>query len=640
MATLTDLDEGQRDEVTFLSGLEENGQLGKDTYYTWNYKKFSTTDVWMNKWYNDSEGKPLSSTSLAGTPGGTVTYSFSANLPPEAQATYTAGLTLWSDIADIQFKYVPTAATANVLFTTTGEGGGATFIPNNGRQPIGSEDIPSQTSPNARGGQMNVALEAPDNAWGSFDIVNSGLMGNVAHEIGHTIGLGHGGYYNGGTFEAQRGPYDQNLWTLMSYLGNGDPNAVFASQAPVAADWQGGWAQTPMALDIVAIQRFYGESKSGTFAGGQTYGFHTNIVGASRDFFDFNKNSTPFVTLYNRGVDNTLDVSGFSTNARINLNPGTFSTASANSAITNNISIAFGTRIDKVVTGAGNDVIYGNGNSNVVDGGGGDNVFVVTGSSANFKIDRTSATFATVTDKTTGAVDTLTNIGRIRFADPVCFTTGTRIAVVRDDIASAVPIEDLRLSDMAITATGGRRAIRWIGRRDVLPDAYPMPSTQWPVRILAGAFGTDSRGQAVPARDLRLSPGHPVLVGADAENRGGVLVPVMNLIDGIAICREPVGKVTYWHVELDRHDILLAEGLPAESYFDSGSRAWFGTDTAQGWKRDVDGIDDPPPGRCRPIVPDGPMVEAERCRIGRGLRLRLAAQAAWPTIETRMVEAA
>jgi predicted NACHT family NTPase len=86
----------------------------------------------------------------------------------------------------------------------------------------------------------------------------------------------------------------------------------------------------------------------------------------------------------------------------------------------------------------------------VVDGGSGNNTFVVTGFSTNFKIDRTSATSATVTDKTTGAVDTLTNIERIRYADPVCFTTGTRIAIVRDGIPCELPIEDLRLTDVYI----------------------------------------------------------------------------------------------------------------------------------------------------------------------------------------------
>ncbi|KQO75220.1 hypothetical protein ASF20_15155 [Methylobacterium sp. Leaf88] len=637
---MTDLSPEQRDEVTYLSGLDEDGRIGKDTWFTWNYADFSKTQVWMNKFYNDSEGTPLAATSEAGTPGGTVTYSFGAGLPAQSQAAYTSALTLWSDIADITFKYVPTTETANVLLENPTAGPGVTFFPNNGRQPIGGSDIPSQTSPNAAGGQSTIQTSAfPDSGPSNiFSLENSNILGTIAHETGHLVGLGHSGPYNGDTVEGVRGPYDQNLWTLMSYYGNSDPASPFTSQGPVVADWQGGWAQTPMPIDILAVQRFYGESKTGTFAGGQTYGFNTNITGASRDYFDFTKNSTPFVTLYNRGVDNTLDVSGYSQGSRINLNPGTFSTASANSSVTNNIGISFGTRIDKAITGDGDDVIIGNGNSNVVDGGVGDNTFIVTGLRTNFTIDRTGAR-TIVTDKTTGAVDTLTNIGRIQFADPVCFTTGTRIAVVRDGIAGQVFIQDLGVGDVAVTATGGFRPIRWIGRREVRPGAYPVPATQWPVRILAGAFGTDACGQAVPARDLRLSPGHPVLIGADAANAGGVLVPIMNLIDGIAICREAVDRVTYWHVELDRHDILLAEGLPAESYFESGARAWFGSDTRQGWWRDVDGTGSPLSGRCRPVAFDGPIVEAARCRIGSALRLRLAAQAAWPCIETRTMAA-
>nr|WP_283536345.1 Hint domain-containing protein [Methylorubrum extorquens] len=59
---------------------------------------------------------------------------------------------------------------------------------------------------------------------------------------------------------------------------------------------------------------------------------------------------------------------------------------------------------------------------------------------------------------------------------------------------------------------------------------------------------------------MRLSHGHPVLVGADANGEGGVLVPVMCLINGTTIVREPATQVTYWHIELDAHDILLAEG--------------------------------------------------------------------------------
>ena len=151
MANLTDLSAGQRDEVTYLSGLDEDGRIAQDSWFTWNYGDFSKTQTWMNKFYNDGEGVPRASTSEAGTPGGTVTYSFSAGLSAEGQAAYTSALTLRSDIADITFKYIPTPESANAVLGNQTEGAGVTFFPNNGRQPIGGADIPSQTSPNAAG---------------------------------------------------------------------------------------------------------------------------------------------------------------------------------------------------------------------------------------------------------------------------------------------------------------------------------------------------------------------------------------------------------------------------------------------------------------------------------------------------------
>ncbi len=80
---------------------------------------------------------------------------------------------------------------------------------------------------------------------------------------------------------------------------------------------------------------------------------------------------------------------------------------------------------------------------------------------------------------------------------------------------------------------------------------------------LAGAFAED-----VTSRDRWLSPDQAVFVDA-------VLIPVKHLINGTTIVQEPVDEVTYYHVELDRHDVLLAEDLPAESYLDTGNRALF-----------------------------------------------------------------
>ena len=76
----------------------------------------------------------------------------------------------------------------------------------------------------------------------------------------------------------------------------------------------------------------------------------------------------------------------------------------------------------------------------------------------------------------------------------------------------------------------------------------------------------------------------------------------------------PADSVTYWHIELDQHDILLADGLPAESYLDWGDRAFFTEASTHALQKPdfiVPGLSD----RCRPVAFDGPVVNAERRRL-------------------------
>ena len=84
-----------------------------------------------------------------------------------------------------------------------------------------------------------------------------------------------------------------------------------------------------------------------------------------------------------------------------------------------------------------------------------------------------------------------------------------------------------------------------------------------PVRVHANAFGP-----GLPARDLVLSPDHAI----HAE---GVLIPIRFLINGATITQEWPREITYYHLELAAHDIILAEGLPAETYLDTGNRSAF-----------------------------------------------------------------
>ncbi|UYW29644.1 Hint domain-containing protein [Methylorubrum extorquens] len=199
-----------------------------------------------------------------------------------------------------------------------------------------------------------------------------------------------------------------------------------------------------------------------------------------------------------------------------------------------------------------------------------------------------------------------------------CFTTGTLIRTARGEVA----VEDLRVGDLAVTASGTLRPITWIGNRALDAKGEALPHNEQPVRIRAGAFGP-----GLPARDLRLSHGHPVLVGADANGDGGVLVPVMCLINGTSVLREPATQVTYWHIELDAHDILLAEGLAAESYYDMGSRVWFAGE--DGMLTDPDFVPAGEHGRCRPVAVGGALVEAERQRLDAVFAAELDGHGAW-----------
>lgn len=136
------------------------------------------------------------------------------------------------------------------------------------------------------------------------------------------------------------------------------------------------------------------------------------------------------------------------------------------------------------------------------------------------------------------------------------------------------------------------------------------------MRIAAHAFG-----RAKPARDLVVSPGHAVAIDVGAAAGGEVLMPASVLVNGATIIQETVDSVTYWHVELDSHDLLIAENLPAESYLDMGNRGFFSDATAVALHATPDARPDTDPAPlthaafCRPFRADGPAVDAARAHL-------------------------
>jgi hypothetical protein len=148
-----------------------------------------------------------------------------------------------------------------------------------------------------------------------------------------------------------------------------------------------------------------------------------------------------------------------------------------------------------------------------------------------------------------------------------CFAAGTRILTVSGEVA----VEALAPGDVLATLSGRLRPVRWIGRRHIACRSHPRPEKMLPVRVLAGAFG-----EGKPHRDLYLSPDHAVFVGGDGEGAApDVLIPIGLLVNGTTIAPVPVAEVTYYHLELASHEVVLAEGLPAETYLETGNRDCF-----------------------------------------------------------------
>jgi hypothetical protein len=144
-----------------------------------------------------------------------------------------------------------------------------------------------------------------------------------------------------------------------------------------------------------------------------------------------------------------------------------------------------------------------------------------------------------------------------------CYAAGTHIATANGEVL----VENLRENDTVLTLDGvatASRPVGWIGHRTIDILRHPKPATVVPVRILKDAFAT-----GVPHRDLRVSPDHCIL--AD-----GVLIPARRLINGATIVQDHDShSVEYFHVELEKHALLIAEGLAAESYLDTGNRAFY-----------------------------------------------------------------
>ncbi len=163
----------------------------------------------------------------------------------------------------------------------------------------------------------------------------------------------------------------------------------------------------------------------------------------------------------------------------------------------------------------------------------------------------TGFSFTTIENPETGVFSTIMTAE--------CFTAGTRILTTKGEIA----VEDLKPGDQIITQSGPR-SLRWLGRSTV-STRFGDPLRVLPIRIRAGALAPNT-----PSRDLLVSPDHALFLD-------NTLIHASALINHTTITRETeVPEVfTYYHVELDAHELILAENTLTESFVDNTGRMNF-----------------------------------------------------------------
>ncbi|WP_137125849.1 Hint domain-containing protein [Roseomonas sp. HF4] len=281
--------------------------------------------------------------------------------------------------------------------------------------------------------------------------------------------------------------------------------------------------------------------------------------------------------------------------------------------------LSTGTGQDTIQTGGGNDDVYVQGMDSTLGGptgvvwgslktgdtlGGGWEVVKVQGGGNSGYLFNTNGTDTVSFDNSPNRIISGEYYEQPPDTEP-CFATGTLIATARGEVA----VEDLRVGDLVLAAHGGAalQPIVWIGHSRVNVAKQRNRAAVAPILIRAGALA-----DGVPHRDLRVSPEHAMFLD-------GRLVPVKHLVNGTTIVQELwCPEVTYWHVELPAHGLLVAEGAMSESYFDDGNRKNFDNYGITTLFKDF--AAERHNGRyaeaaCYPLLEDGPLLERVRARI-------------------------